>query len=187
MRIIGGTLRGRVVNPPAGYEARPTTDFAKEGLFNTLQNEFDFEECILLDLFGGTGSISAEFVSRGGLGGECVEMNKKNALFIRKMHASLGIRCVKTIHCNVFDFIDLCSKQYDLIFADPPYRLQGLEGLPDKILGRTFKDGDSEKHILADNGYLILEHGGEYNFSEHPNFVREKKYGNVHFSFFELK
>ncbi len=187
MRIIGGSLKGRIINPPAGYEARPTTDFAKEGLFNTLQNEFDFEECTLLDLFGGTGSISAEFVSRGGRGGECIEMNKKNSLFIRRMHSSLGIRSVKTIHCNVFDFINICTKQYNLIFADPPYRLQGLETLPEKILGRTFMENDIEKHILAKGGYLILEHGGDYDFSQHPDFVREKKYGNVHFSFFEIK
>lgn len=184
MRIIGGSLKGRVINPPADYEARPTTDFAKEGLFNTLQNEFYFEDCTVLDLFGGTGSISAEFVSRGGKGGECVEMNRKNVMFIRKMLASTGIKSVKTVHCNVFDFIDLCAKKYDIIFADPPYRLQGLDTLPDRILGRRFGEGES---ILSENGYLILEHGGEYDFSGHPCYVKEKRYGNVHFSFFRVK
>lgn len=175
MRIIGGALKGKIITPPAGYEARPTTDFAKEGLFNTLENEIDFSECSLLDLFGGTGSISAEFSSRGGRDGVCVEMNRKNALFIKKTLSSIGAANVKCVHCNVFDFLGLCDKKFSLIFADPPYKLQNLNSIPDKVL---------QANILTEDGRLILEHGGEYDFSQHPNFTKAKKYGNVHFSFF---
>ena len=118
MRIIGGTLRGRAITPPANFEARPTTDFAKEGLFNILENEYDLSSLSMLDLFAGTGSISAEFISRGGAQSVCVEMNRTNALFIKKSMSSLNVKSVKTVHCNVFDFLKLCSRGFDLIFAD---------------------------------------------------------------------
>lgn len=179
MRIIGGSLRGRSVNPPAGYKARPTTDFAKEGLFNTLVNEFDFEEIAVLDLFGGSGSISFEFASRGCSDIVCVEMAPANASFISRTAAQLGIRSVKVVHNNVFDFLGLCSRDFDIIFADPPYALEGLATIPDKILGAS-------PAILREGGYLILEHPADYSFASHPNFVKEKKYGNVHFSYFRL-
>lgn len=177
MRIIGGSLKGKTFFPPAGYEARPTTDFAKEGLFNILENEINFEDTSLLDLFGGTGSISAEFLSRGGRESLCVEMNRRNAFFIKKLGSALKLNNLKCVHCNVFDFLELCDKKFNLIFADPPYKLQNLEALPDKIFG---------KEILSKGGYFILEHGKEYNFSNHPYFLKEKRYGNVHFSFFLL-
>ena len=110
MRIIGGTLRGRSVNPPAGYQARPTTDFAKEGLFNTLDNEFFFEGLSVLDLFGGTGSIAFEFASRGAGSVISVEMNPVNASFIRRTAASFGMSgVVQVVRHNVFDFIPLCT------------------------------------------------------------------------------
>lgn len=175
MRIIGGRLRGRNILPPAGYKARPTTDFAKEGLFNTLQNEFDFENLSVLDLFGGTGSISLEFASRGSSDIVCVEMAPSNASFISRTAASLGVRCVKVVHNNVFDFLDICSRDFDIVFADPPYAIEGLDSIPDKVLGRK---------LVRDGGYLILEHPSDYSFEGHPQFVKEKKYGNVHFSYF---
>ena len=178
MRIIGGKFKGKRIDVPLKYEARPTTDFAKEGLFNLLENEFDFAETSLLDLFGGTGCISAEFISRGGKEGVCVEMNKSNSSFISRMLSKLGIREIKVVHCNVFDFIELCNRQFDFIFADPPYNLDGLDTLPDRVL---------EKAILTDFGYFILEHPADYSFAQHPNFVKEKKYGNVHFSFFKAE
>ena len=184
MRIIGGKLKGKTITPPIGYKARPTTDFAKEGLFNVLENEYDFTNRSLLDLFGGTGSISAEFISRGGKEVVCVEMNKSNASFISKMLRSLSIKSVKVVHCNVFDFLNICSREFDFIFADPPYALDGFEALPDKILSKTY---GNKNYILSRDGYLILEHPADYNFSAHCNFVKEKKYGNVHFSFFSLK
>ena len=176
MRIIGGKLRGRVLNPPAGYEARPTTDFAREGLFNTLDSEFWFEDLAVLDLFGGAGTVSFEFASRGAGSVITVEMNPANAAFIRKTAASLRLEdTVQVVRHNVFDFLPLCTKRFDIVFADPPYALAGLETIPDKVLSRG---------LVHDEGYLILEHPSEYNFAAHPSFVKEKKYGNVHFSFF---
>jgi N6-adenine-specific methylase len=176
MRIIGGRLRGKTVNPPAGYKARPTTDFAKEGLFNTLDNEFFFDDLAVLDLFGGTGSISFEFASRGAGSVIAVEMNPANAAFISRTSAALGLSdIVQVVHHNVFDFLEICTKRFDIVFADPPYAIEGLDTIPDKVLSRG---------LVHDGGYLILEHPAEYNFAAHPSFVKEKKYGNVHFSFF---
>jgi len=176
MRIIGGTLKGKNILPPAGYKARPTTDFAKEGLFNTLCNEFCFEDISVLDLFGGTGSISYEFASRGCTDVICVEMNQVNANFIKKSVAALGLqKSVQVVHHNVFDFIPLCTRTFDIVFADPPYAIEGLDGIPDKVF---------EKGLVNEGGYLILEHPAEYNFSSHARFLKEKKYGNVHFSYF---
>lgn len=174
MRIIGGTLKGKSILPPAGYKARPTTDFAKEGLFNTLVNEFDFEEISVLDLFGGTGSISYEFASRGCNDIICVEMNSANSAFISRTMLSLGLKGkIQVVHNNVFDFFGICTRTFDIIFADPPYALDGLDTIPDKALP-----------FVKDGGYLILEHPADYSFTAHSAFVKEKKYGNVHFSFF---
>ncbi len=176
MRIIGGTLRGKSVNPPAGYKARPTTDFAKEGLFNSLDSEFFFDDLAVLDLFGGTGSIAFEFASRGAGQVISVEMNPVNAAFISKTASKLGLSgTVQVVRHNVFDFLPLCTKRFDIVFADPPYALEGLDTIPDRVLSRG---------LVHDGGYLILEHPAEYNFAAHPSFVKEKKYGNVHFSWF---
>ena len=152
MRIIGGRLKGKTILPPRGYEARPTTDFAKEGLFNVLDNEYEFDGLKVLDLFGGTGAIAFEFASRG------------------------ASRVYSVVHGNVFDFLPICREKFDIIFADPPYSLEGLDGIPDKVLGLD---------ILHPGAYFILEHGGEYSFCGHPLFKKEKVYGRVHFSFFE--
>lgn len=176
MRIIGGSLRGRSIDPPKGYKARPTTDFAKEGLFNILGNEYEFEDLAVLDLFGGTGSIGFEFASRGASLVDIVEMNPDNAAFIRRSAASLSLRSVSVVHCNVFDFLGICTRKYDIVFADPPYALEALASLPDKVLGCD---------ILHPGCYFILEHPSDYDFSSHSCFVKEKKYGNVHFSFFK--
>ncbi len=176
MRIIGGTLKGKTIMPPAGYAARPTTDFAKEGLFNILNNQVSFEDTVLLDLFSGTGSISAEFASRGAREIVSVEMNPSNARFISQTARSLGIRSMRVVKHNVFDFLEICTKKFNLIFADPPYALDGFDTIPNKVL-----DAD----ILEDGGLFILEHSAANNFEQHPLFVKERKYGNVHFSFFQ--
>ena len=176
MRIIGGTLRGRQINPPAGYKARPTTDFAKEGLFNTLVNAYDFEDLAVLDLFSGTGSISFEFASRGAGSVIAVEMNPANAAFIKRTAASLGLAGkVQVVHHNVFDFIPICTKRFDIVFADPPYAIDGLDTIPDRILSAG---------LVRDGGCLIVEHPSTYDFAAHPSFIKERKYGNVHFSYF---
>ena len=175
MRIIGGKLKGKVILPPAGYKARPTTDFAKEGLFNILDNEYEFEDLKVLDLFGGTGAISFEFASRGAARVYCVEMARENASFIKREAARLGLQNVTMVRDNVFDFLPICTEKFDLIFADPPYALEGLETIPDKVLAQD---------ILHPECYFILEHGDEHSFTTHPCFVKEKVYGRVHFSFF---
>ena len=156
--------------------ARPTTDFAKEGLFNMLINEFDISECRVLDLFSGTGSISYEFASRGCPEIYSIEMNTLHSSFIKKSAAKLGIKGMQVVRHNVFDFIEICKIDFDLIFADPPYDIEGLDTIPDRIFS---------KGLLREGGRLILEHPGSYNFESHPHFVKEKKYGNVHFTFFE--
>ena len=176
MRIIGGTLKGKTIMPPVGYAARPTTDFAKEGLFNILNNQIDFEDVAFLDLFSGTGSISAEFASRGAKDIVAVEMNPANARFISQTARALGIRNMHVVKHNVFDFLEICTKKFNLIFADPPYALDRFDTIPNKVL-----DAD----ILEDGGLFILEHSAANNFESHPLFVKERKYGNVHFSFFQ--
>ena len=130
----------------------------------------------MLDLFGGTGAIAFEFASRGAERVYSIEMNRDNARFIRKEAGRLGLDNVTAVHDNVFDFLPVCREKFDLIFADPPYALDGLETIPDKVLSLD---------ILHPERYFILEHGSEHSFREHPLFVKEKIYGRVHFSFFE--
>ncbi|MCR5017712.1 MAG: RsmD family RNA methyltransferase [Bacteroidales bacterium] len=176
MRIIGGSRKGKLIQPPAGYKARPTTDFAKEGLFNILDNEYEFQDLRVLDLFGGTGSIAFEFASRGAARVYCVEMARENASFIKKEAERLGLDAVTMVRDNVFDFLPICREKFDIVFADPPYALEGLAGLPDLVFSLD---------ILHPGCYFILEHGGEHDFKSHPHFVKERVYGRVHFSFFE--
>ena len=176
MRIIGGILKGKQFFPPAGYKARPTTDFAKEGLFNVLDNEYEFRDLKVLDLFGGTGSIAFEFASRGAARVYSVEMARENASVIKTEAARLGLSNVTMVRDNVFDFLPICREKFDIIFADPPYALEALDTLPDRIFGLD---------LLHPDCYFILEHGGEYSFASHPRFFKEKTYGRVHFSFFK--
>ena len=179
MRIIGGYLKGKAVTPPLNYKARPTTDFAREGLFNILDNEYEFDGLRILDLFGGTGAVSFEFASRGVEKVYCIEMARENASFIKRESARLGVQdCVTVVRDNVFDFIPICREKFDIVFADPPYALEGLETLPDKVLSVG---------IVHHGGYFILEHGDEHSFTAHPRFVKERCYGRVHFSFFEAE
>ena len=175
MRIIGGALKGKTIVPPYGYPARPTTDYAKEALFNVLDNNWEFDGLKVLDLFGGTGSIAFEFGSRGVGHVWSVEMNRESAQFIRSEAARLGLKNVTAVHENVFDFLGFCREKFDIVFADPPYALEGLETIPDKVF---------EAGILHPDCWLILEHGGEHSFTSHSRFVKERVYGRVHFSFF---
>lgn len=176
MRIIGGKYRGKSIMPPQGYKARPTTDFAKEGLFNILNNEYEMDGLKVLDLFGGTGAITYEFASRGASMVYCVEMLPLHANFIKSQAARFAMENVTVVRHNVFEFLEICREKFDIIFADPPYALEGLASLPDKVFS---------KDILHSGAYFILEHPDEYSFESHPYFVKERKYGNVHFSFFE--
>ena len=176
MRIVSGKLKGKWIEVPPSFKARPTTDFAKEALFDILSNEYEFEDLKILDLFGGTGSISYEFASRGVGHIWTVEMNPQYANFIKEQAKHLGITNISVVRHNVFEFLPLCTEKFDMIFADPPYALEDLETIPDKVLSMD---------ILYPGNYFILEHGSEHSFKDHPKFVKEKVYGRVHFSFFE--
>ena len=176
MRIIGGCRKGQIINVPPDFKARPTTDLAKESLFNILNNEYEFEGLKVLDLFSGTGSISFEFASRGAGHVWSVEMNPSYSSFIKSQAARLGFTNLTAVRHNAFEFIPLCKEKFDIVFADPPYALEGIETLPDRIL---------EAGLVYPERYLILEHGSEHSFTGHKNFVKEKVYGRVHFSFFE--
>jgi hypothetical protein len=175
MRIIGGKYKGRFFDVPDGFSARPTTDFAKEALFDILGNEYEFDDLKVLDLFGGSGSISFEFVSRGVGKVWTVEMNPKYASAISVCARRFGMDNLVVVRHNVFDFLPICKECFDLIFADPPYSMEGLDTIPDKVLSLN---------LLHEGCYFILEHGGEYSFRSHARFVKERVYGRVHFSFF---
>lgn len=176
MRIISGQYKGRAINPPKNLRARPTTDFAKENLFNVLQNMVDFEECNVLDLFAGTGSISYEFASRGVRSVTSVEINAVHHNFIRRTAQELGIRNLYAVKANAFLYLKSCAKQFDLIFSDAPYDLEHSEEIIPLVL---------EGEILREGGLFIFEHSKEKNFSNHPCFWQLRSYGSVQFSFFK--
>ena len=176
MRIVSGTHKGRVIRPPAFFKARPTTDMAKESLFNILLNRFDFEDCDVLDLFSGTGSISYEFASRGANKIVSIEKNFKYVQFIKKTAEGFGFDQLTALKADSFKFVEKTLAKFDLIFADPPYDLQELETVP----GLVFEHG-----LLKEAGLLIVEHPASVSFARHPNFVEVRNYSRVHFSFFE--
>ena len=176
MRIISGTYRGKVISPPKNFKARPTTDFAKEGLFNILNNIIDFPEIKVLDLFSGTGSIGFEFASRGADFVEMVEKNHHHYEFIRDTIQKLGMNNARVIKTDVFTYIDHIKQSFNLVFADPPYDMEGVETLPGKIL---------PSGILQPSGLFILEHSKKAEFSSFPDFFDARTYGGVHFSFFK--
>lgn len=162
--------------PPKNITARPTTDFAKESLFNLLNNRIDFEDCEMLDLFAGTGGIGLEFVSRGAREVTAVELAHTQQNFIISACKQLGIRNLTVIRGDVFKYINGCHLQFDFIFADPPYALDSLPTLPDLIF---------EKQLLRPDGLFVLEHGKDHDFSTHPHFDSHRSYGSVNFTFFK--
>lgn len=178
MRIISGSYRGKIINPPKNFTARPTTDMAKEGLFNILANNFDFEEVAALDLFSGSGSISFEFASRGCPDIDLVEINPVHYAFIAKTAKELGFSQIHPVKHNAFQFLKFCNKQYNLIFADPPYDIAGVDLIPQLVF---------ENNLLAGDGWLIIEHSEKYSFNLQQNFLETRKYGKVNFSIFAVK
>lgn len=178
MRIVGGEFKGRQFNPGKSFTSRPTTDLAKESLFNILINRFDLESMKVLDLFSGTGSISYEFASRGCRDITAIEQNFKHWSFIRQTIKELNIEGIRVFKGDVFHYLKTCSEQYDLIFADPPFDLPCLSDIPGSVL---------QEKLLKPDGIFILEHPATYNFSKDEAFEKEKKYGHVHFSFFIKK
>lgn len=179
MRVISGIYKRRRFDVPRTFKARPTTDFAKENLFNVLNNYIDFEEGITaLDLFAGTGSISIELVSRGCDHVISIEKDPAHHSFICKIMKEVQTDKCLPIRGDVFKFIKNGREQFDFIFADPPYALKELDKLPDLVF---------EKKLLAPDGLFVLEHGKDKNFSDHPCFVEHRTYGSVNFSFFKAK
>lgn len=176
MRIISGKFKGRAINPPKNLRARPTTDFAKENLFNILTNLVEFDQCDILDLFAGTGSISYEFASRGAKSITSVEINAVHHNFIRTTAKALGADNIFVVKANVFLYLRSCTKSFDIIFSDAPYDLDGLEQVVSLVL-----DGD----ILKQDGIFIFEHSDKYNFENHPLFWQSRSYGSVQFSLFK--
>lgn len=178
MRIISGKFRGRRFNPPAdNWPTRPTTDFAKEGLFNILNNHLDYEELKVLELFGGTGNMSYEFLSRGSTSVTYVEKHAAAVAFVKKMAAQLDVEeQLRIFQLDVYRFVDLNKEKYDFIFADPPYDLAGFDSIPAKVL---------DNQLLAEDGWFVLEHGQLNNFSKHPNCFDVRSYGKTSFAFFQ--
>ena len=177
MRIIGGLHKGRVIKVPPGLEVRPTTDFAKEALFNILANRVDFDEITVLDLFSGTGHISLEFASRGSKNVTAVDANVKCCGFIRTLSSDLKLE-VTIIKSDVFEFLKSSSQSFDVIFADPPYDLEEIPKIHQLVI---------ENKLLKAGGTLIIEHGSRTQLNELSYYSDTRKYGNVNFSFFENK
>ncbi|HEY0058132.1 MAG TPA: RsmD family RNA methyltransferase [Flavisolibacter sp.] len=177
MRIISGDLGGRRINPPAKMpHTRPTTDIAKEGLFNVLQNNFEFEDLRTLDLFGGTGCISYELASRGAADLTIVEKDLQMFEFIKKTAADLKLDNFKVVRSDVFKYIEQSSEKFDFIFAGPPYALETIDLLPVKIF---------EKELLAPGGWFVLEHTPRNRYEDAAFFKTSRNYGTTVFSIFE--
>lgn len=176
MRIISGELGGRKINPPNKMPyTRPTTDIAKEGLFNILENNLEVSLLKTLDLFGGTGSISYELASRGATDQTIVEKDTQMYEFIKKTAKQLQLEHLKIIRSNVFKFIDQCAEQFDLIFAGPPYALANIDDLPKLIF---------EKRLLKQKGWFVLEHTPRNDYKKFPFYKTERNYGTTVFSIF---
>lgn len=178
MRIIGGIHGGRKFFPPAKIPARPTTDIAKEGLFNVLQNNLDFESLKTLDLFGGTGSISYELASRGCKDLTLVEQDYVTIQFIKNTIKTLQFENFKIIKSDVFKYIQRCTESYDFIFAGPPYALSQIDDIPHLVF---------EKKLLNPGAWFVLEHTPRNDYTKNEYFLRMKNYGTTVFSFFEMK
>lgn len=176
MRVVGGKYQGRRIHPPKSTLARPTTDFAKEGLFNILQHTVPLEGIRVLDLFAGTGNISVEFLSRGAE--EVISVEQDRELFAYMQSTARLLQAVNWHHvkADAFIFVKGHRATYDIIFADPPFNLEGTELLPTLV---------REAGILNPDGLLIIEHPKDVNMSTDPWFDRHRPYGNVHFSFFK--
>lgn len=175
MRIVSGQYRGRTIAPPKNFNARPTTDFAKEALFNIISVNFDVEEVSALDLFSGTGGISFEFASRGCRSVDSVELNFAHHAFIKKTAQELKLSHMRCVKQNAFLYLASCKSTYDIIFADPPYDLEGIE----RVHAATF-----QKQLLKPKGWLILEHSKGKDLSGLEHFKELRSYGSVNFSIF---
>ncbi len=175
MRIVSGKYKGRRFTPPDGIPTRPTTDISKEALFNILTNNIDYAECVFLDLFAGSGNISYEMASRGCTSILSVDRFPLCVQFIESIIEQWGIEGMRVIQADVFDVIDQSVDDYHLIFAGPPYGLDILDEIPDRIFSN---------HLLKPEGILALEHNPDHNFEDHEMFAECRTYGQTNFSFF---
>jgi 16S rRNA (guanine(966)-N(2))-methyltransferase RsmD len=175
MRIISGKYRGRQIPVPKNLMVRPTTDFAKEGLFNILSNHFDFGKVKVLDVFAGTGNISFEFISRGANSVLALDNNTKSTEFIRQTAEKFGYTNLLVIRSDYLSFLSSTIKKWDLIFADPPYNMESISEIPTLVLDRQ---------LLNPGGILVIEHDKKINFSSHQFFSDHRVYGKVNFTFF---
>ena len=175
MRIISGSLKGRRLNPPANLPVRPTTDMARESLFNILNNYVDYDDCTVMDLFAGTGAVSIEFISRGVREVTAIDINSACTDYIKHESTRLGINNLHVVRADVFDLLKRANRKFDIIFADPPYAVEELATLPELVFSHQ---------LLTEDGIFILEHPREYSFEEHPNFWQHRNYGKVNFTFF---
>lgn len=176
MRIITGQFKGRHFDIPRTFKARPTTDFAKENIFNVLNGYIDFDGITVLDLFSGTGNISLELISRGCKEVVSVEKDRDHARFIAECMRKIKVESNILIRGDVFRFLKTCHQKFDLIFADPPYALPELGTIPDLIF---------EYNLLSIDGIFVFEHGKNNDFSNNPHFVEHRSYGSVNFSIFK--
>lgn len=176
MRIVSGFLKGRRFElPNPKWETRPTTDYAKESLFNILSNRIDLEDIEVLDLFAGTGNLAYEFASRGAAKVLCVEKFPPCVEYIKKNAKGFEIEhVISTRKQDVFSFLSQHSEKYDIVFADPPYNSPKFQSIPELV----FQQG-----LLKENGLLIIEHDARQNFEKHPNFLEFRQYGQSYFSF----
>jgi len=177
MRIISGKFQRRIIKPPSNLPVRPTTDIAKEALFNILNNHFDFDGLRVLDLFAGTGSISYEFASRGAGRVVSVDSNPRCTAFIGSTIQSLELsQNMMVVRADVFKFLATCRSEFDIVFADPPFDLSDIETLPNLVL---------ERKILVSGGWLVLEHPSRLHFDSNTRLIDKRNYGKVNFSIFE--
>ncbi len=175
MRIICGAHKGKRIIAPDSLPVRPTTDMAKESLFNILNNYFYFDAIEVLDLFAGTGNISYEFAARGAIHVLAVDLNQKCVDFISKTAKNLNFENLTVIKAEAFQYIKTTGRKFNVIFADPPYDMANISSIPDKIF---------ERNLVKEDGWFILEHSEKHDFSNHSNFYELRKYGRVHFSAF---
>lgn len=175
MRIIAGKHKGYVLKQPRLAPTRPTTNLAKEALFSIIDNYYNFDNIRVLDLFGGTGSITYEFASRGTEDITTVELDSDAVRFIQRTSEKLEIQNHRILQLNVLDYIDNCREQFDIIFAGPPYKMPEIPTLPDRILSRQIIDGQ---------GWFIMEHDPKHKFDHHPHLWKTRNYGQTHFSIF---
>lgn len=176
MRIIAGTHKGRRIHPPRHLRARPTTDMAREGLFNVLGDRLDLHDLDVLDLFFGSGAVALEFISRGARTVTAVDIHYTSKKFLESVRRDWQIDNLKVVKADVFKLATRAKGRFGLVFADPPYGLPRVNKLPDLVL---------QSEWLAGGGTLVLEHGEEISFDDHPALVLQKRFGHVHFSFFD--